>query len=157
MAIKRKILGVACAVTIVGTGLIGITYANENSEFVKNIKGRMHNCLSMIDFSEYEALTDSQKDELIELQTQLKEIMQEEKTVRAEMEEILEDAGVEIKQTPKREMKPREMKELTEEEKAEMKEKFSLTEEEKTELKANKEFIKGRKGKMAENKSIEEN
>ena len=40
---------------------------------------------------------------------------------------------------------------------AEMKEKFSLTEEKKAELKANKEFIKGRKGKMAINKSVEEN
>jgi len=157
MAIKSKILGVACAVTIVGTGLIGITYANENSEFVKNIKGRMHNCLSMIDFSEYEALTDSQKDELTELQTQLKEIMQEEKTVRAEMEEILEEAGVEVKANIKKDMKPREKKELTEEEKAEIKEKISLTEEEKAELKANKEFIKGRKGKMAENKPVTAN
>lgn len=151
MAIKSKILGVACAVTIVGTGLIGITYANENHEF---IKGKFHNCLSMMDFSQYETLTDSQKEELTGLQAQLKEIRQEEKVVRAEMEEILEEAGVEVKTNLKKEMKMIERKELTEEERTKIKEKFSLTEEEKAELKANKEFIKVKKEKMFDNKSV---
>ena len=46
---------------------------------LKNLKGTFHNCLSVIDFSEYETLTDSQKEELTDLKTQLKEIMQEDK------------------------------------------------------------------------------
>ena len=149
---KSKILGVVCAVAIVGTGIVGVTYANENSEFVKNAKMKIHNCLSMMDFSKYEALTESQKEELTGLQTELKEIMEEEKSVRGEMEEILEEAGVEVNSRGKM----RDMKQLTDEEKAELKEKFSLTEEEKAELKENRKFLKGRKGKMAENKVVED-
>jgi len=145
---KSKILGVVCAVAIVGTGIVGVTYANENSEFVKNAKMKIHNCLSMMDFSKYEALTDSQREELTGLQTELKRIMEEEKSVRGEMEEILEEAGVEVNFRGKM----RDMKQLTDEEKAELKEKFSLTEDEKAELKENRKFLKGRKGKMAENK-----
>lgn len=148
---KSKILGVVCAVAIVGTGIVGVTYANENSEFVKNAKMKIHNCLSMMDFSKYEALTDSQREELTGLQTELKKIMEEEKSVRGEMEEILEEAGVEVNFRGKM----RDMKQLTDEEKAELKEKFSLTEDEKAELKENRKFLKGRKGKMAENKVVE--
>jgi len=148
---KSKILGVVCAVAIVGTGIVGVTYANENSEFVKNAKMKIHNCLSMMDFSKYEALTDSQREELNDLQTELKEIMEKEKNVRGEMEEILEEAGVEVNSRGKM----RDMKQLTDEEKAELKEKFSLTEDEKAELKENRKFLKGRKGKMAENKVVE--
>ena len=102
MGMKSKVLGVACAVTILGAGLVGITYADEIPEFAKSLKGRIHNCLSTIDFSEYENLTDSQKEQLDTLQTQLKEIMEEEKSVRTEMEEILEDAGIEIKNEKKK-------------------------------------------------------
>ena len=163
---KSKILGIVCAVAIVGTGIVGVTYANENSEFVKNAKMKIHNCLSMMDFSKYEALTDSQREELTGLQTELKGIMEKEKSVRVEMEEILEEAGVEVNSRGKmRDMKQltdeerAELKEkfsLTEEEKAELKEKFSLTEEEKAELKENRKFLNGRKEKMAENKVVED-
>lgn len=181
MGIKSKVLGATCTIAIVGTGLIGITYANEKSEFVKNIKGKFQDCLFMTDFSKYENLTDSQKDELTELQVQLKEIMEQEKNIRADMEKILDEAGVEIKGNNKMGMKPREVKfgemkpkeikeltdeeiselkekkELTDEEIEKLKEKFSFSEEKKPELKSNKEFTNGRKGKMFENKTIEKN
>ncbi len=138
MLAKKKIIGTVCALTLLGATSFSIAYADEMGEAVKEFKGKIHKSFIAADFSEYESLTDAKISELNTLQTKLKALKEEEKNIEEEMKTILKDSGITLNERLK----------LTDEEKEgrEFKEKFEkaeLTDEEKAEI---KEKLQERKG-----------